>query len=346
VTSLIDISRFKKILVIDFGQVGDVVMSFPALKAIRERFGNSEIVVLAGKTPGRLVRDLKFADRVIAVDRVALLRGKKLGSIGRIISLARDIRREKFDLVIDLHSLYETNLLGFLSGARHRLFADRENRSLNLLSNFRPKPPKEDKKLHLADHYLNMLQPLGIESNGRRSVKVELELELVENVRRRVFSEIDFSKELIGIAPGAGNPSRRWPLENFAELSHGLAAGGRHISVFLGPEEEPDIEKIYETFASGTQIVPGLTLSELAAAFSQIDLLISNDSGPAHIAAVVGVPIVLVSDKRAPMTYTPLSEKIELVRTDEIESISVEDVRAATEKLSKSTFTASADQGR
>lgn len=325
--------KFKKILVIDFGQVGDVVMSFPALSAIRERFSGSEIVVLAGKTPGALVRELKLADRVIAVDRVALLRGSKLGSIGKIITLAREIRRERFDLVIDLHSLYETNVLGFLSGAPDRLFADRNNRSLNFLGNFRPNPPVYDESLHLTDNYLNVLRPLGIANNGHRQKKVEVDRALVESVRTKVLGETDQNGRLIGIAPGAGNQSRRWPLENFAELSHRFANSERQILVFLGPEEEAMIETVWELFGSDAQLVPGLTLTELAAAFSQIDLLISNDSGPAHLAAAVGLSLVLVSDKRAPVTYVPRSEHLEVVQTGEIESISVDDVYAAAEKM-------------
>jgi len=325
--------KLKKILVIDFGQVGDVVMSFPALSEIRERFPASEVVVLAGKTPGALVRELNLAGRVIAVDRVALLRGSKLGSIGKIIKLAREIRRERFDLVIDLHSLYETNVLGFLSGAPHRLFADRNNRSLNFLGNFKPKPPAYDESLHLADNYLNVLRPLGVDSNGHLAIKIELDRALVGSVRKKIFVETDQEGKLIGIAPGAGNPSRRWSLENFAKLSKRLANRERRIVVFLGPEEEAEIDRVRDLLGPDALIVPGLTLSELAAAFSQIDLLISNDSGPAHLAAVVGSPLVLVSDKRAPVTYVPRAEHLEVVQTGEIDSISVDDVYAAVEKL-------------
>jgi ADP-heptose:LPS heptosyltransferase len=308
-------------------------MSFAALSAIRDRFPSSEIVVLAGKTPGALVRELKLVDRVIAVDRASLLRGPKVRSIGKIIKLAREIRRERFDLVIDLHSLLETNMLGFLSGASHRLFADRNNRSLNFLSNFRPKPAAYDESLHLSDNYLNVLRPLGIDNNGRPPLKIEIDGALAESVRGKVFATIDQKGKLIGIAPGAGNPSRRWLLEHFAELSKRLANPERQIVVFLGPEEEAMIDRVRELFGPDAQIVPGLTLSELAAAFAQIDLLISNDSGPAHLAAVIGTPLVLVSDKRAPMTYVPRAEHLEIVQTGEIDAISVDDVYAAAKKV-------------
>src|SRR5690242_21096755 len=87
--------------------------------------------------------------------------------------MVSDVRRRLFDLVIDLHSLYETNILGFLSGARHRLYANRESRSLDFLGNFRHRPEKEDKSKHLSDFYLAVLAPLGV-SGSKDSFRLEL----------------------------------------------------------------------------------------------------------------------------------------------------------------------------
>ncbi len=77
------------------------------------------------------------------------------------------VRQAKFDFVIDLHSYYETNLLGFLSGAPHRLYSRRSNRSLDFLANFKPQPAKEVESTHLIDRYLNLLKPLGIQNPPR-----------------------------------------------------------------------------------------------------------------------------------------------------------------------------------
>src|SRR5690242_3080051 len=117
----------RKILIIDFGQLGDVVMSLPALRAIRARFPHAQITVAVGKPGGELINLSGYANDVLEVDRVALRDGAKLVSIGRIVKFVAQVRKAKFDFVIDLHSLYETNLLGFLSGAPHRLFASRRN---------------------------------------------------------------------------------------------------------------------------------------------------------------------------------------------------------------------------
>ena len=80
-------------------------------------------------------------------------------------------------------------------------------------------------------------------------------------------------------------------------------------------------------------MISRLKLSELAAAFSNIDLLVSNDTGPPHLAAIVGTPIVLIIDERGPLRYLPLSRDIEFVRSGFIDQIPIDDVFNATTKL-------------
>src|SRR6266487_5896894 len=119
----------RNILVIDFGQLGDVVLSLPALRAIRERFPSARITVVVGKPGAEVVNLSGYAHATRVVDRVALRDGPKLVSIIRIAKFVKEVRRAKFDFVIDLHSLSETNLLGFLSGAPKRLYSRRPGRS-------------------------------------------------------------------------------------------------------------------------------------------------------------------------------------------------------------------------
>src|ERR687885_1609257 len=97
----------RNILVIDFGQLGDVVLSLPALRALREKFPRARITVAVGKSCAAVVDLSGYADHVLAVDRVALRDGPKLISVARIARLVKEVRRAQFDLVIDLHSLTE-----------------------------------------------------------------------------------------------------------------------------------------------------------------------------------------------------------------------------------------------
>jgi ADP-heptose:LPS heptosyltransferase len=247
------------------------------------------------------------------------------------LKIIKDVRRRKFDFVLDLHSLYETNLLGFVSGAKHRLYANRENRSLDLLANFEPKPPREDKKLHLTDHYLNGLKPLGIE-NAPRIVEIKpqaKDLEKIETLLR------DFkNKKLVGLFPGAGNPSRRWNLEKFAALAKKFSLDEKtQTIVFLGPEETDLRAEVEAIFPPQIKIVDKLSLTEFIAALSKMTVLVSNDTGAIHLAAIVGTPIVLIMDERAPKTYLPLTEKISVVNNAALDKISVEEVFSAMLKV-------------
>ena len=321
----------KKVLIIDLGQVGDVIMSFPALIAIREHFTDGELVVVAGKTPGRLVIDLGLADKVITIDRQGLLDGSKVRAVPTMFSIVREVRRERADLVIDLHSLYESNLLGFLSGAPRRLFANRRNRSLDILSNYRPRPPVYDDRKHLAEIYLDVLRPLGIEGRDR-SIVIKPPPELAERFCERHRAAFTKGKRLAGLAIGAGHPSRRWALNKFAELARRLS-DRYSVLVFLGPEEKAAEASIRHTFEDSALLVPDLSLVELAAAFSTLDLVIGNDTGTSHLGSATGTKVVMIADKDVPSTFAPLGTKTTVVKTDSVEKISVDDVWRAITKL-------------
>ncbi|MGI8641041.1 MAG: glycosyltransferase family 9 protein [Pyrinomonadaceae bacterium] len=323
----------QNILIINFGQLGDVILSLPALFAIRDKFPTAKITALIGKASAEIIELTDFVDEKVIVDRVKLRDSGKIWSIGQIFKLAGEIRRQNFDFIIDLHSLSETNLLGFLSGAKHRLYINRENRSLDFLGNFKPMPPLEDKTKHATDRYLDVLKPIGIE-NAKRFVQIypqSSDLETIENLwRTKNFAE----KKLVGLFPGAGHPSRRWSLENFAKLAEQLKQNEKlQTIVFLGPEERNLRDEVEEKFPDETFIIDKLTIPQLAAAMSRLRVLISNDTGAMHVGALVGTPIVLLLDKRAPTTYLPLTEKLCVVSIGTLDEISVEEVFQAAQNF-------------
>ena len=326
----------RNILVIDFGQLGDVVMSLPSLRALRERFGLAQITVAVGKPGGEIIGMSGYADKVIEVDRVALRDGFKPLSVVRIFQVAKDVRRRQFDFVIDLHSFAETNLLGFFSGASKRLFSRRRGRSLDLLANFKPAPPVEEnnRERHQVDRYLDVLRPLGIteaERVPRLTTRFEDDREIDRLLRK---SRAEMGAPLIGLFPGAGHESRRWPLEKFAQLADALVRNDavRPI-VFAGPEERALIPQIRKIFPSSTVVLDQLSIRQLAASLARLAVFVSNDTGPLHIAAAVGVPIVLLLDGRAPDSYIPLGEPKRVICGAAISQISVEEVYAGARAL-------------
>ena len=324
------------ILVIDFGQLGDVVLSLPALRAIRERFPEARIIVVVGKPGAEVVNLSGYANAALVVDRVALRDGPKLVSIGRIAKLVKKVRSEKFDFVIDLHSLSETNLLGFLSGAPKRLYSRRPGRSLDFLANFTPRPPieKDHRSRHLIDRYLDVLIPLGV-TNAERSPRLRTRPEDDRTIDKLLKKEkAEAGSPLIGFFPGAGHPSRRWPLERFAELAEYLMRNdGIRPVVFAGPEERPLLARMKSLFPGPTIIWDKLTIPQLAAAQARLAVLVSNDTGPLHIAAAVGTPVVLLLDRRAPESYIPLGDHHRVIYSGTIPEIGVDEVYEATRAL-------------
>jgi ADP-heptose:LPS heptosyltransferase len=269
--------------------------------------------------------------------------GFKPLSVFRVFKIVKEVRQKKFDFVIDLHSLSETNLLGFLSGASHRLFSRRPGRSLDYLANFKPAPPVETdhRKRHAIDRYLDVLQPLGVENAERLPRLPVRPSDSRELERILVKAKADAGAPLVGLFPGAGHPSRRWPLEQFASLADFLIRNDQvKVLVFVGPEERPFIREIRQQFPSSVVVLDQLSIPQLAAAQARLAAFVSNDTGPMHIASAVGTPVVLLLDKRAPESYLPQGDRHKVIYNNVIEDIDVEEVYAATRAILASGRTA------
>jgi heptosyltransferase-1 len=333
----------RNILVIDFGQLGDVVLSLPALGAIRKRYPRARITVAVGKPGAEVVGLSGLADETLVVDRVALRDGFKPLSIFRLFKLVRDVREKSFDFVIDLHSLAETNLLGFLSGAPKRLYSRRPGRSLDYLANFHPRPPVETdhRKRHLIDRYLDVLIPLEIENPERLPSLKTRPADAAALERILIKAKADVGAPLVRLFPGAGHPSRRWPLEQFASLADFLIRNDQvRVLVFLGPEERAIVKDIRRQFPPAIVILDQLTIPQLAAAQARLAAFVSNDTGPMQIASAVGTPVVLLLDKRAPESYLPQGERHRVISNRVISDITVDEVYAATRSILASGRTA------
>ncbi|MFN0139374.1 MAG: glycosyltransferase family 9 protein [Pyrinomonadaceae bacterium] len=325
--------EFKNILVIHFGQLGDVVLGLPALKAIRKHFPDARITSLLGKPGADIVALANVADEIIAVDRVALRDGNKITSIGRIWALAKDIRQRKFDFVIDLNSLYETNLLAFLSGSRYRLFLNRENRSLDWLASFPVAPPREDKSKHHTDRFLEVLQPLGIVDQPRICRVEPLDESLVGAKKYLASQDLD-GKTLIGLFLGAGHPTRRWDIEKFVELSKRLSADNNvRVLVLLGPEERDLRGRAENEFGDSAAVVPEMPLASFYALLSLLRVLVCGDTGPMHLGAIAGAGIVLLSEIGSPDIFRPLIDQLVVLEDKPLAEIAVDDVVKAAEQL-------------
>lgn len=304
----------QNILVLDLGQLGDVVLSLPALSAIRGRFPRARISVATGAAAAPVVEMSGAADRTLSIDRVGLRDGPKLRALARLARLAGEVRRARYDLVIDLHSLSESNLLGYLSGAPARVFAQRGGRSLDFLATVRTL--WEDRDKHIVDRYLDVLRPLGIAAAPRvphLQTRREDDEAVQGMLRERGAAG---ERPLVGLFPGASTPLKRWPLDRFADLAGRLEShDGARMVLFLGPEEGAIAQQVRASFSPEAMVLDGLTLSQLASAAARLDLLVSNDTGPMHLAAAVGAPVLLLlgTTLRGPYWFGPVGEEHRMI---------------------------------
>lgn len=301
--------------------------------AIRERFPEACITTLLGKPGADIVRLAGVADDQILVDRVELRDGPKPASVAKILALVRTVRSRKFDLIIDLNSLYETNLLGYVSGAKYRLYANRENRSLDRLSNFPVKPPVEDKALHHTDRYLAVLEPLGV-SGAKRSITVSPTDEALKRADEILSSLAIRGKTLIGLFLGAGHASRRWSVDNFVEVAKRLTKEqNTAVLVFLGPEERDLRPGLAEKFGNSAVVMVELPLMIFFAMLSRLDVLVSGDTGPMHLGAAAGAGIVLLSQLGSPSYFRPIIDKLRVIEDRPLAEITVSQVENAVREL-------------
>jgi ADP-heptose:LPS heptosyltransferase len=330
----------RNILVIHFGQLGEVVLSLPALRAIRGRFPRAKITVAVGKPGADVVNLSGYADEALVANRVSVRDGFKPVSVFRLFKLMKDVRRKKFDFVIDLHSLPETNLLGFLSGASKRLFARRPGHSLDYLANFNPPPPAETDhcKRHLIDRYLDVLIPLEIKNAERLPVLKTRPTDNASLERILKKAKADAGAPLVGLFPGAGHSSRRWPLQQFASLADFLIRNDQvKVLVFVGPEERTFVKDIRRHFPPSVVVVDQLTIPQLAAAQARLAAFVSYDTGAIHMAAAVGTPGVLLLDKRPSEAYLPQGDRHHVIYNNVIGDITVDEVYTATRSILAST---------
>jgi ADP-heptose:LPS heptosyltransferase len=136
---------------------------------------------------------------------------------------------------------------------------------------------------------------------------------------------------LVGIFPGAGHPSRCWPLERFGELAWMLARNdGVRPILFAGPEERALVKGMRDAFPPSTIVFDRLTIPQLAAAAARLAVFVSNDTGPMHIAAAVGTPVVILMAHHPMFTcYIPPGERHRVVHARAISDIETEQAYTA-----------------
>lgn len=299
------------ILLIRLRLIGDVVFTTPAIAALRRHFPAARLTYLIERTAEPVVRHNPHLDRVIVAERPRGLRRFSYDA-----SLARRLRHERFDLVIDFHGGPRSALLTRATGAARRVgyaipgrswaYTDTVPWSRSLL------PPR-----HSVLNQWDLLQPLGIAPPPRGTPPVEMPVDAaaMRSVARRICEAgVPEDGVVIVLHVSAGNPFRRWPASHFAAAAAALALAGerRRIIITSGPSEREAADAVAREAqaragaASGRIVRCGeLDLAELRAVCERAALFIGGDSGPLHVAATSRVPIVALFGPTLPERSMP-----------------------------------------
>lgn len=303
----------KRIVVRGPNWIGDAVMCEPALSALRKLFPAAEITVLVKPTIAELLGSHPGLDRILVYDH----RGQHAGLTGKW-ALARALRRLRFDLAILFQNAFEAALLAFLAGIPRRYGYATDGRSLLLTDPIAV--PEGTNGVHQIQYYLDLLRPLGA---SRQSDAPRLFLSDGEGhaMRRRLAEAgITESELVVGLNPGSTYGSaKRWLPERFAETADRLmqehGARGVRVVIVGAWGEEALGRAIADRMRTKPVLLSGQTsVRELMAVIKRCGVFITNDTGPMHIAAAFGVPVVAVFGPTDSRTTAPVGHGHTIVR--------------------------------
>ncbi len=305
-----------KILLITQPRLGDAVLSIPVFSALRKRYPEATISVLANPYVQALYESLPAVNAVVPWPT-----GRRGARWTAFPALSRRLQAERFELVIDLNTDggLESAYLARFAGAGHSLGYEGSGRGV--FFDHAVVVPQEP--LPFVDLVLGLLAPLGAEPD-ERIPRLAVAEGRVQAVRAELTEATAFTESpFIGLHPGAHHPTQRWPLASFAELADGIIASGTgRVVLFAGPHEWDHVLQIHERMRE-TPIVtpPSLSLGDLAAWLSIMDLLVCNNSGPLHLAAAVGTPTLSFMGPTNAVQWWPVGEGHVVLRREELPCI-------------------------
>lgn len=299
--------------------LGDAVISLPALRKLRERFPAAELVALARPSVADVYRNLPEVARVIVFEH----RGRHRGWTGRW-RLARELRREQFDLAVLFQNAFEAALLAWLAGIPQRVGYARDARG-PLLTRAVPVPRAGEIPWHEAYYYLELLRRAGWLEALPLIEQVDLAppAAAVEDMRRRLrdlgLLSAAERRLLTVICPGAAFGSAKcWLPERFAALADRLVEARNAVVLLCGTSAEAPLGEAIATHmrAKPISLMGQTTLEELWALLSLADVFIGNDSGAMHLAAGVGLPQVDIFGPTDESGTGPLSPAARIVKRE------------------------------
>jgi heptosyltransferase-2 len=303
-----------KILIRATNWVGDATMALPAVRAVRRRFPEAEIAIVARPYVADIYRDQAICNQLIAYDP----KGLHAGISGRE-RLALELRAQKFDVALLLQNAFDAAWLAWRANIPERIGYARDGRSF-LLTQAVPLPRHGEIPAHEKFYYLELLRRAGWMDSLQDETFIELRVP--EEKRRsaeKFLYESGVHRDALRIAIGAGasyGSAKCWPPPRFAEVANRLQSESDADVILFGTSAEAGVA----TAISADMRRPAIDLTgktaiaDLPALLSQCHLFIGNDSGAMHVAAAVGLPVVAVFGPTDPEGTAPVTPRCNIVQ--------------------------------
>jgi lipopolysaccharide heptosyltransferase II len=303
----LDIKGNEKFLVVRTDRIGDVLLSTPVLEAIKRKYPKSKVSMMISPYTKDLLINNPWVDEIITYEQ---------SSSSDFFKLVKSLRKKKFDFAILLRPTLRMALLLYLSGIRVRIGTG--YRAYQFLFNCKVYEHRKTIEKHELEYNLSMLVPLGI--SGEVIVpRIFLSAE-EETISNKIFDEQKVKKDDLKIIvhPGSGNSSLNYPLGKFAVLADKLIEEFSAKVILTGNSKEVKLsEAIRRKMRNKPVDLTGKTnLRELSSVLKGSDLLISNSTGPIHMAVALGTPVVALFSPlfvASPKRWGPYGEGNEVV---------------------------------
>ena len=293
----------EKILLIRLSSLGDIVLTTPAIRAVRAQLPDAYIAMLVGKQSAEVLRENPHLNEIITFDRFA-----KDKDTGEMLRTVRMLRERAFTLAIDLQRKFRTALLMYFSGATERI-------GKGALCTVRV--PEQGNK-HATAHYFDLLHAAGIPAVDQRLELFLAESEYADASRRFDTAGVTQTGLKVGVFPGAGWKLREWMPDRFAAIGDRLVQHfNAEVLIFGGQKESELVHTVANLMdARAIPFAGTLQVRELAACIEKCDLFLTNDTGPMHIAAAVGTPTVSLFGPGNHIRFQPLGGLHQTIRHD------------------------------
>jgi lipopolysaccharide heptosyltransferase II len=302
----IDKSKINKILVIKPAAIGDVLLSTPAVENLRNNFPDAEINFLTQKFCKEVLTGNPFITRVLTYDL----------SLDGGWCIIRNIRKQKYDLIIDLFCNPRTALITFLSGARYKVGFRFRQRSYA----YNIKLDSRGGEVHNVEFNLDALRALELEV---KSTQPRFYINHVhDEFAEKFFADNGFdNKTVIGINPCGTWKTKVWYLEKFADLIKKFESSYRFL-IFWGYEEEhKQAARLREMTGDNVFLIPACDLKYIGALMKRCKLFLTNDTGPMHIASALGVNVAAIFGPTNPRLQGPLNENSIVIRNEKLDCL-------------------------